>query len=71
MPVETAAATESTEADSIEVTLNVPDIHCQGCVDTVEAYLGAEEGIESVQGNAHGKHVHVVFRLDVLEHQEH
>lgn len=29
-------------------TLNVPDIHCGGCVSSIEAAVGRLDGIESV-----------------------
>ncbi len=61
-----AASPELAEAGTSEVVLKVPGIHCQGCVDTIQGYLGAEEGIDGVSGDAQAKHVHVVFRPDVL-----
>ncbi len=49
-----------------EIVLTVPGIHCQGCVDTIEAYLGAEEGIEAVEADASKKTVRLMYRPDVV-----
>ncbi len=46
--------------------LTVPGIHCQGCVDTIEAYLSAEEGIEEVEADFASKAVHLRYRSDAM-----
>ncbi len=49
-----------------KIVLTVPGIHCQGCVDTIEAYLGAEEGIGAVEADASSKTVRLMYRSDVV-----
>ncbi len=62
-----AAAPENTgttreEAAAVEeIAVPVPDIHCQGCVDTIAAYLEGEEGVERVEGDASSRIVRVSF----------
>ncbi len=53
-------------AGTNEVVLKVPGIHCQGCVDTIQGYLEAEDGIEKVRGDAGARSVHVVFRPEAI-----
>ena len=49
-----------------EVVLSVPSIYCAGCVDTIEAYLSTEEGVEEVDADASGKTVRLMYRPDVV-----
>jgi heavy metal translocating P-type ATPase len=44
------------------LTLSVPSIHCQGCVETIEANLRLEAGIARVEGDAKTKMVQVAYR---------
>ncbi len=44
-----------------DVRLSVPDIQCQGCVETIKAGLLAEDGIEAVEGDAETKTIRVHY----------
>ncbi len=65
-PGERAAAPSGEPSALAEVVLNVPGMHCRGCVDTIKAYLGSEEGIEAVDGDAASKTVRVRYLSDVV-----
>ncbi len=63
---ETSSASPDRSAAVQAVVLTVPGIHCQGCVDTIEAYLSAEEGIEEVEADFASKAVHLRYRSDAM-----
>jgi heavy metal translocating P-type ATPase len=54
--------TEPSEAGDSELSLVVPDMHCQGCVETIRAGLMMEDGVASVEGDPKEKMVHVCYR---------
>ena len=54
-------AQETSPAGSVLV-LEVPTIHCQGCVDTIAAYLMTEQGIDRVEGDAKSRTIRVSYR---------
>ena len=47
--------------DSRKITLTAPDISCGHCVATVQAAVGALDGVERVQADAETKRVEVAF----------
>jgi len=53
--------TSTSEADAA-LTLLVPTIHCQGCVETIEANLRLEAGVARVEGDVKTKKVEVAYR---------
>ncbi|NIR59170.1 MAG: heavy metal translocating P-type ATPase [Gammaproteobacteria bacterium] len=53
--------TRRAEGDAM-LTLSVPSIHCRGCVETIEANLLLERGVERVDGDAKAKEVRVTYR---------
>lgn len=44
--------------------LEVPDIHCVGCENTIETLLGGHPGIEKVDADSKAKRVEVAFRAE-------
>src|SRR3546814_11886257 len=50
------------DTDRSELILSVPSIHCQGCVETIEANLRLAPGIESIAGDVKTKRVRVAYR---------
>ncbi len=44
------------------LTLSLPSIHCQGCVETIEANLRFEAGVARVEGDLEAKKVRVAYR---------
>ncbi|MCZ6774626.1 MAG: heavy-metal-associated domain-containing protein, partial [Proteobacteria bacterium] len=50
-----------------DLVLDVPTIHCQGCVDTIQAYLLAEDAIDKVEGDPKTKTIRVCYRPDMME----
>ncbi len=60
--VATPLAGKSGDAEESEVVLSVPGIHCRGCVDTIEAFLGTEDGVTAVKVDSAAKTVHLTFR---------
>ncbi len=48
-------------ANTQEITLTAPDISCGHCVATVQAAVGALDGVERVQADAETKRVEVAF----------
>ncbi|MFQ6017095.1 MAG: HAD-IC family P-type ATPase, partial [Kiloniellaceae bacterium] len=59
-----AEETEAVESDA-EITLSVPGIHCQGCVETIQANLMIERGIGVVDGDVKTKNVRVAYSSNV------
>ncbi|MFQ5784944.1 MAG: heavy metal translocating P-type ATPase [Alphaproteobacteria bacterium] len=51
--------------DETHVLFSVPDIHCQGCVETIRAGLLAEDGVTAAEGDAQAKTVMVRYRASV------
>ncbi|MGE0333875.1 MAG: heavy metal translocating P-type ATPase [Gammaproteobacteria bacterium] len=47
--------------DDSELRLSVPSIHCQGCVETIEANLRLEPGIGRIQGDVKTKTLRVTY----------
>ncbi|MEQ9641443.1 MAG: heavy metal translocating P-type ATPase [Alphaproteobacteria bacterium] len=47
--------------DGSELRLSVPSIHCQGCVETIEANLRLEPGIGNIQGDLKTKTLRVTY----------
>jgi len=45
----------------VNTTLNVPDISCNHCKDTIEGAVGQLEGIETVQVDVEQRTVAVAF----------
>ncbi len=43
------------------LTLSVPSIHCQGCVETIEANLRLEPGIGRIEGDVRSKTLRVTY----------
>ncbi len=66
--VSTTAPPEEQETSpaETELVLDVPTIHCQGCVDTIAAYLMTEEGIDRVEGDPESKAIRVSYRPDMM-----
>lgn len=48
-------------ADNQQLTLTAPDISCGHCVATVQAAVGALDGVERVRADAETKRVEVRF----------
>ncbi len=63
---ETSSAPPDRSAAVRAIVLTVPSIHCRGCVDTIEAYLGAEEGIEEVEADFASKTLRLRYRSDAM-----
>lgn len=42
-------------------TVTVPNIGCNGCVNTIKSEVSALEGVQSVEGNVEGKSITVKF----------
>ena len=59
-------STQDPSAATVDFVLEVPTIHCQGCVDTIRAYLLAEDGIDDVEGDPKTKTVRVSYRPDFV-----
>jgi cation transport ATPase len=53
-----------------EISISVPGIHCQACVETIEACLLLDAGVVSVNGNAKQKAVEITFDFDVISHDQ-
>jgi heavy metal translocating P-type ATPase len=47
--------------DGSELRLSVPSIHCQGCVETIEANLRLEPGIGRIEGDVKSKTIRVAY----------
>ena len=45
-----------------DLVLDVPTIHCQGCVDTITAYLMTEQGIDRVEGDPKSRTIRISYR---------
>ena len=65
MPLATPGARD-TAPEVTDLVLDVPTIHCQGCVDTIQAYLLAEDAIEEVEGDPKTKMIRVSYRPDMV-----
>ena len=50
-----------TQTATERVTLNVPDISCGHCVNTIQTSLGQLEGVASVAASAETKQVDLAF----------
>ena len=61
--------TEATQTDA-DVTLSVPGIHCQGCVETIQANLMIEPGIGDVEGDTKSKNVRVGYNSKVTSPEQ-
>ncbi len=59
LQAEAAAAVPA--ADLREVSIPVPGIHCEACVEIITAHLSAEVGVASVRGDAKAKTITVRF----------
>ena len=49
-----------------ETTLSVPDIGCDGCVNTVQGALKDVPGVQAVQADATTKQVHLSYDPQVI-----
>ncbi len=68
-PPATAATPEARDtapAATADYVLEVPTIHCQGCVATLQAYLLAVDGIDEVEGDPKTKTIRVSYRPDMV-----
>lgn len=52
---------DASDADKT-LTLSVPSIHCQGCVETIEANLRREDGVARVRGDAKTKKIEIAHQ---------
>jgi copper chaperone len=53
-------------ADVQEITLSVPDVSCQHCVNTINGALGALPGVERVSTDIPTKSVHLRYNTSQL-----
>ena len=49
------------------VTYNVPAIHCEHCIHTIELEVGELEGVQSVKANQTSKKVQITFDAPASE----
>jgi copper chaperone CopZ len=49
-----------------ETTLSVPDIECDGCVNTIQGALKDVPGVQTVQADATTKQVHLSYDPHVI-----
>ena len=49
------------------VTYNVPAIHCEHCIHTIELEVGELEGVQSVKANQASKKVQITFDAPASE----
>lgn len=47
-----------------DFTLDVPDIHCDGCVNRIETVLNREEGVRSASVDLDEKRARVTYDAD-------
>ncbi|MFQ5954220.1 MAG: cation transporter, partial [Kiloniellales bacterium] len=52
--------------DATDIKFRVPGIHCPGCVETIQAHLLTEDGVEEVVGDANARQVTVWYRPDAV-----
>jgi copper chaperone len=48
-------------AESLEITLSVPDVDCEHCVKTINGTLGTVEGVETVNTDLPSKTVQLRY----------
>lgn len=49
------------DTNGSELRLSVPSIHCQGCIETIEANLRLEPGIGRIEGDEKSKTIRVAY----------
>lgn len=49
------------------VTYNVPAIHCEHCIHTIELEVGELQGVQSVKANQASKKVQITFDAPASE----
>jgi len=57
-------------ADVQEITLSVPDVSCQHCVNTINGALGALPGVEIVSTDIPTKSVHLRYHMSQLSMEQ-
>ncbi len=53
-----------------EQTLQVPEVHCEHCVSSIEGAVGELSGVNEVKVDLTGKNVKVVFDESAVELQK-
>ncbi len=63
-------ASDVAEAGTKEAVLAVPDMHCQGCIETIRSSLVAEQGVEHVEGDLSDNTIRVSFRPNAVTFED-
>jgi Cu+-exporting ATPase len=58
--VELAGEPAPSPADQV-LLLNVPDMHCSGCLETIRANLSLERGVGDIEGDPRSKRLKIAF----------
>ena len=50
-----------------KLTLKIPNMRCQDCLDTISKATGKLKGVEEVSGDIEEKTVYINFRSDLVD----
>ena len=67
---EVAASGSASSGKAARLFLDVPDMHCAGCENTIRMILSARHGVDEVEADAKRKRVRVDFRPGAIDAAE-